>query len=384
MGVQAWTVVVELRGVLVHAAGGRPAAAIAAGRVVDVNAAAAARGVVEGMAERTAALRMPALHRLPLTPSLQDRARRVLDRGLSVLADRVQPEGERGAIVRSLPWRAEAWAEPWADACRRLVPAWGWRLEGAAGRTAWEARLVLRAGRQGVGGLKRWETAGGCLWLGGWRDLPPAVLADVPSAAQERMRRRGIDTLGALAALPEEDRRELVGTSWARRLGGDGGDEGDTGDGGRTFAGARRFDPALGGREALEGALAALAAEAEAALERRGEGVRRLALAVEGEGGRRWYRERDLLVPLPPRRLGGAARALLWSGGVDGPVTDLRLEVQGEALRWSQVQLLGGRRSPAPIEPVRRGWAADRRVRREIRLALWDPLRGGEEGAPTR
>jgi hypothetical protein len=384
MGVQAWTVVAELRGVLVHAAGGRPAAAVAAGRVVDVNAAAAAGGVVEGMAERTAALRMPALHRLPLTSSLQGRARRVLDRGLGVLADRVQPEGERGAIVRSLPWRVEAWEEPWADACRRLVPAWGWRLEGGAGRTAWEARLVLRAGRRGAGGLKRWETAEGCLWLGDWRALPPAVLPDVPAAAQERMRRRGIGTLGDLAALPEEGRRELVGASWARRLGGDGGDEGDAGDGDRTYAGARRFDPALGEREALEGALAALAAEAAAALERRGEGVRRLALAVEGEEGRRWYRERDLLVPLPPRRLDGAARVLLGSGGVDGPVTGLRLEVEGEVLRWAQARLLGGRRAPAPMEPARREWAADRRVRREIRLALWDPLRGGEEGAQAR
>lgn len=384
-----WIFAVELRGALTHlfAPEGEAAAAVLAGRVRDVSAAAALAGVTEGMTERAAMLRLPALRCEAVTPALREAAYERLRQGLAALSDEVRCEGERGALLRFLALPAAALKTPWADACARLVPAYGFALEGAAGPSAWAAHALLMTARAGGTGMERFAVAGGQLLVGDWRGLEPTVLTDVASADQERLRRQGVRTLGQLAAMPPDQRERLVGPLWARRLGGE--DDGEAwGGGGEHHTVMRRVGGAPGDAAALDAALDLLAGEAAEHLARRGEGVRQilLDLIVEGEGEARL--ERGFLFPLPPARLAGAVKSLVWTHAAPKvPVAGLRLTVAGAPMGWAQTRLTGRRRSPPawalPTESLG-GPARSRRLRREARLSLWDPLRGGLGDASAR
>jgi hypothetical protein len=388
---ERWVLVAELRGALVRSApwASTPVAAVIDGRVVDLDAAAARAGVREGMAERTATLRVPNLRRLDADAATRERACRAVREGLAILSDGVRDDGLRGAVLPFLPFAVEALALPWASACARLVPAHGWCLEGAAGPSAWAARALLRAGRAGERAVRRFELAGGLLYAGDWRDLGVDVLEGVPASQLERLRRLGVRTLGGLVRLPRERRRDLVGASWARRLGGEADDADDADDpnpdggGGGRCAVVRRFEPPLCEAAALEGAAAVAAATAAERLQRRGEGVRRLTLVLTDEAGGDRRLEREFLLPLPPHRLGGAVRSLLWTRAAAAAVAALRLETEGVPAPWSQSRLTGARLEASSLRPVgatMAGWRRDRRLRREARLRLWDPLRGALRG----
>lgn len=385
MALDRWILTVELRGGLLAAVSEAPSVAVSDGVVIDVTEAAARIGIVEGMAERAAVLRLPALKRRVPDLAARTELGRTLRRALGCLSDDVRPEGQRGAALTFLPLPEDALRLPWADACSRVVPAHGWCLEGAASTTGWAARLLLRAGRRGAGAIRSVNVAGGRLFLGDWRDLSPTVLPGVSGANQERLRRQRTTTLGQLAALPAAVCRTLVGEEWAARLC-DAASEPVTVGGRGVYVAEHRFDPPLGDAATLSAALSLLAAEVAEALREGGEGVRHLVLSVEDEAGEMRRFERECLAPLPAHRLGGAAEGLLlaWSGRA--AVARLRLAVEGGAMGWAQVRLLGGRAS-RPVwslpgqgdRPVRGS-----RLRREARLALWDPLRGGGRHVEAR
>jgi|GEM_PF-6288996 len=391
MVMAGWILAVELRGALVQtvAAGPGPAAVVADGCLVDVNAAALQAGVGEGMGERAAVLRIPDLRRQPLTESMRAQVRTALRAGMAGLADVVRPSGERGAIAPFfLGIDARALDAPWADTCARLVPTAGWQLVGAAARTEWAAGCLLAAGQRGVAAVETVEAPGGRLHLGAWQTLPLEILDDVAPAMRERARRQGLRTLGQLAALGTVERRLLVGATWAARLVGEG-EAGGVEDGRHEVW--RAFEPALDDAVAVDGALAMLAGELAEGLARRGQGVRVVRLAVAGVCATgeidETTRERTLLVPLPAGRLAGVARGLLWGRGGVGAVAGLRLGVEAGAMAWSQARMLGARLA-RPIGPLPDGGvpaaANVRRLRREARLALWDPLRAGRTDATAR
>jgi hypothetical protein len=386
--VDGWIFAIELRGALTNlfAPGGEAAAAVLGNQLRDVNAAAALAGVAEGMTERAAMLRLPSLRLEAVTPALREAAYERLRQGLSALSDEVRCEGERGALLPFLALPAAALRTPWADACARLVPAYGFSLEGAAGPSAWAARALLAAARAGEGKVERLTAAGGQLFVGDWRDLAPTIMTDVAPADQERLRRQGVRTLGQLAALPTIQRQRLVGPLWARRLGGED-EEAARADAGRHTV-ARRVGGAPGDATALETALDLLAAEAAGHLALRGEGVRQILLDLVAEGGEEARLERGFLFPLLPSRLAGAVKSLVWThASLQAPVSALRLTVAGAPMGWAQARLTGRRRSPPawalPTESLG-GPRRSRRLRREARLSLWDPLRGGLGDAPTR
>ena len=383
-----WVFSVELRGALAHtfASAGEAAAVVQGGRVEDVSAAADRAGVAEGMAQRAAVLRLASLRCEAATEPMRHTARERLRLGLSTLADEVRCESGRKARLRFLALPAPALRAPWADACAHLVPAYGFALEGAAGPSDWAADALLAAGRAGSAAVGCLEVPGGRLFVGDWRDLAPAVMTDVAIADQERLRRQGVRTLGELAAMPAAQRRLLVGPLWARRLDGEGGEEGAPPAG--RYAAGRRFDEAAADASALSDALSLLAAEIAQALMRQGEGVRHLALAVTPEKGPEAILERAFLFPLPAARLAGAAQSLLWTRACPAaPVAALRLIVAGGPVGWAQARLTGRRLAPPawalPAE-VLGGPGRSRRLRREARLSLWDPLRGGLGDAPAR
>lgn len=392
----AWTFAIELRGVLAQivAPDGEAAAVARDDRICDVSAAAARAGVAEGMTVRAALLRLPALRLETVTAEQVDAARERLRSGLSALSDDVRCDGGgRSALLRFLALPPAALGAPWTDACARLVPAWGFALEGAVGPSAWAARALLAAARAGAVGVQRLAAPGGQLVYGDWRGLAVTVMADVPPADQERLRRQGLRTLGQLASLPAARRRLLVGPLWARRL--EGGNVSDGEDAGKEAAEEEkrerttvRVDGAPGEAGGLATALGQAAAEVAARLGRRGEGVRRIDLALVPETGEEMCLERSFLVPLPPPRLAGAAASLVWTHArLTRPIATLRLTVTGAPMGWAQIRLNGRRRAPPawtlPVERLAVP-ARSRRLRREARLSLWDPLRGGSGDAPAR
>lgn len=387
MALDRWVLTAELRGGLLSDLAAQPAAVVAEGVVVDVTRTAARAGVEEGMAERTAVLRLPSLRRKTVDTVGRKRLARALQHGLGSLADEVRISGDRGAALTFLPLPSDALRQPWADACARLVPAHGWQLEGAASEAEWAAWLVLRAGRQGAKGIRCMEVEGGRLFVGEWRSLPPSVLSDVAPADRERIRRQGVHTLGQLANLPPLVSRALIGPVWAQRLSGDRGREESGGASQGRYRAQRRFEAPLSDRIALSGALALLAAEIADALRQAGEGARYLSLTLETEEGEARLFERECLFPIPPIRLGGAVDNLLASWGGGCAIGGMWLAVEGGAMGWSQARLTGGRLGrPVWSLPGEGGqrWAHGARLRREARLALWDPLRGGGRDVQTR
>lgn len=385
--------VIEVRGLLLpldQRAQKARAIVVQAGRVVDLSAGAAEAGLREGMTEREATLGLPGVQCLPLQEVRVSVGQRALTQAFSVLSDSVARFGLRGSVVKfALPLPAEELEAPWLDVVRRLVPHLGFAVMGGAGPDLKTARAFLKAG-WGSQVPDRCRPIGpprGRLFLGDVRELPAAVMWDLSAAQQERLHRLGLETVGEVLSRPLPERRSLIGTC----------DEPE---------GAR--DPRRGGVGIYERAvrrtpdaepivdllsleiwLRSITDDLEERLRGQGMGACHLRLTLRGETGTK-IRERGFFTPLPAHRLFPVLQVLMGTCERPGPVLEMTVEAEGARLvvvqhrlgpgaqafpgsTWSGAQVEG--ETAEMTQAVRMTRRGDARLRREVRLALWDPLR---------
>lgn len=394
-----WVFVVEVRGLLIpgHLSEGKTVGVVVMreGRLVDMSSGAAERGLVEGMTDRETVLRCPGVVNVPLRAAFASAAQRALTRELSVLSETVERWGERGGIVHfSLPLPASQLAEPWLDLVRRLVPRLGFAVLGGAGPDLRTARAFLRVGLEAPGRFDAIGPAWGRLFLGDAATLPATVLWDLDAGQRERLRRLGLRTVGEVLARPQSERQDLIGSREEEEGQGWGpvltGTSGMRGHGSERATGvyerAVRRAPEAGpvtDLPSLETWLGSIATELADRLRPRGMGACRLGLALHGERGVR-TRERVFFSPLLPHRLFPVLKALLQTCEHPGPVREMAVDLEAERIVVVQRRLGpgagvlgrfsdgGGSGMEREVRMTQRG---DARMRRELRLALWDPLR---------
>ena len=314
--------------------------------------------------------------------------------------------GPRGSLVRfSLPLPASELVEPWLDLVRRLVPRLGFAVVAGAGPDPKTAQAFLRTGLEEPDVLRYTGPSWGRLYVGETSELPIWALWNLDAAQRERLRRLGLRTAGEILARPAAERRSLIGVEDGKEAG-EGG-RGGIGRGKQSRSTSRldrsghlraheRVERTTSDRTAvtdlpsLEILVRSMAEELADRWRSRSMGACHLVLTLRGEKGAS-TRERVFFSPLPPHRLTPILLSLLGTCEHPGPILEVAVEGEGERIEPLQRRLGPGARflagsawtgaAPPPgsdgamIQMMRMAERGDARMRREVRLAFWDPLR---------